>query len=209
MDIKAVPVQAADWQMHNSGTSAQLLFSQISLSFDVCVSRILCNLLYAGSFPNIPIYIYIYLYIDVKIDRFLFSCFWHKPKHLYIYIKRFRTRCNPQQPGHMWHGAFVCTMPYAHVRHDVFTCDVTRPWSTWPNHSGWRGLMGCLTLQVLFRKRATNYMALLRKMTYEDKVFYDSTPPYVTNSKYSYDTVPREGEAEGWAIYSDSLYSNI
>ena len=42
---------------------------------------------------------------------------------------------------------------------------------------GWRRLMGCLKLQVVFRKRATNYMALLRKMTYEDKASYDSTPP--------------------------------
>jgi len=32
-------------------------------------------------------------------------------------------------------------------------------------------------LQVIFRKRATNYRALLRKMTYEDKASYDSTPP--------------------------------
>jgi len=31
---------------------------------------------------------------------------------------------------------------------------------------GWRRLIGCLQLQVKFRKRATNYRALLRKMTY-------------------------------------------
>ena len=30
---------------------------------------------------------------------------------------------------------------------------------------GWRRLIGCLKLQVVFRKRATNYMALLRKET--------------------------------------------
>jgi len=36
--------------------------------------------------------------------------------------------------------------------------------------------MGCLKLQVFFRKKATNYRALLRKMTYEDKASYDSTP---------------------------------
>ena len=29
--------------------------------------------------------------------------------------------------------------------------------------------IGCLRLQVIFRKRATNYRALLRKMTYKDK----------------------------------------
>ena len=43
--------------------------------------------------------------------------------------------------------------------------------------TGWRRLIGCLKLQVIFRKRATNYRALLRKMTYEDKASYDSTPP--------------------------------
>ena len=31
-------------------------------------------------------------------------------------------------------------------------------------------------LQVIFRKRATNYRALLRQITYEDKASYDSTP---------------------------------
>jgi len=43
--------------------------------------------------------------------------------------------------------------------------------------TGWQRPSGCLKLQVLFRKRATNYRALLWKMTYEDKASYDSTPP--------------------------------
>jgi len=43
--------------------------------------------------------------------------------------------------------------------------------------TGWRRPTGCLKLQGIFRKRATNYRALLRKMTYEDKASYDSTPP--------------------------------
>ena len=42
---------------------------------------------------------------------------------------------------------------------------------------GWRRPIGCLKLQVIFRKRATNYRALLRKMTYKDKASYDSSPP--------------------------------
>jgi len=36
-------------------------------------------------------------------------------------------------------------------------------------------LIGCLKLRVIFRKRATNYWALL---TYEDKAPYASTPHY-------------------------------
>ena len=35
-------------------------------------------------------------------------------------------------------------------------------------------VVGCLKLQVSFRKRATNYSALLRKMTWKDKASYDS-----------------------------------
>ena len=34
-----------------------------------------------------------------------------------------------------------------------------------PCSTGWRKPRGCLKLQVIFRKRATNYRALLRKMT--------------------------------------------
>ena len=43
--------------------------------------------------------------------------------------------------------------------------------------AGWRRPIGCLKLQVIFRKRATNYRALLRKMTYKDKGSYRSSPP--------------------------------
>ena len=44
-------------------------------------------------------------------------------------------------------------------------------------HTGWRRLIGCLKLQVNFRKSATKYRALFRKMTYKDKASYDYTPP--------------------------------
>jgi len=35
--------------------------------------------------------------------------------------------------------------------------------------TGWRRPIGCLKLQVIFRERATNYRALLRKMTGKSK----------------------------------------
>ena len=41
----------------------------------------------------------------------------------------------------------------------------------------WQTLIGCLKLRVIFRKRATNYRALLRKTTYTDKVSYGSSAP--------------------------------
>jgi len=39
----------------------------------------------------------------------------------------------------------------------------------------WRRPIGCLKLQVIFRKRATNYRALLRKMTCKDTASYGSS----------------------------------
>ena len=43
--------------------------------------------------------------------------------------------------------------------------------------TGWWRPIGCLELQLIFRKRATNCRALLRKMTYKDKASYGSSPP--------------------------------
>ena len=45
-----------------------------------------------------------------------------------------------------------------------------------------RRLIGCLKSHVIFRKRATNYRVLLRKMTYKHKASYDSTPAWMCPS---------------------------
>jgi len=45
--------------------------------------------------------------------------------------------------------------------------------------TGWRRRIGCLKLQVIFRKRAANYRILLRKMTSKDKASYGSSPPCI------------------------------
>ena len=37
--------------------------------------------------------------------------------------------------------------------------------------------LGCLKLKVIFRQKATNYRALLRKMTHKDKASYGFLPP--------------------------------
>ena len=44
-------------------------------------------------------------------------------------------------------------------------------------YTGWRRPVGCLKMQVIFRKRATNYRSLLREMTYKDESSYGSLPP--------------------------------
>ena len=43
--------------------------------------------------------------------------------------------------------------------------------------TGWRRLIGCLKLRVIFCKRATNYRAILREMTCKNKPSYASSPP--------------------------------
>ena len=46
----------------------------------------------------------------------------------------------------------------------------------------WRRPIGYLKLQVIFRKRATNHRALLRKMTYEHRASSVTTPPCKTRT---------------------------
>ena len=61
---------------------------------------------------------------------------------------------------------------------------------------GWRRPTGCLKLQVIFRKEATNYRALLREMTCEDKASYGSSLPCSSS------TGPTA------SLHSSALYSN-
>ena len=65
-----------------------------------------------------------------------------------------------------WLYVHVNTVIAMHSDHRIFSRD-----------TGWRRPIGCLKLQAIFRKRATNYRALLRKMTYRNKAFYDCSPP--------------------------------
>ena len=51
-------------------------------------------------------------------------------------------------------------------------------------HTRWRRLTGCLKLQVIFRKRAINYRALLQEMTYKDKASYGFSPPCIAYNIY-------------------------
>jgi len=65
---------------------------------------------------------------------------------------------------------------------------VNESWCTrvWMCRTGWRRPIGCLKLQVNFRKRAIQYRALLREMTYKDKASYGSSPPCITHEKEQY-----------------------
>jgi len=51
--------------------------------------------------------------------------------------------------------------------------------------TGWQRLIECLKLQVIFRKRVTNYRALLRKMTCKDKASYGTSTPCTHTTHFS------------------------
>ena len=53
--------------------------------------------------------------------------------------------------------------------------------NTLQHTTGWRRCIGCLKLQVNFRKRATNYRAILRKINHKDKASYGFLTPYTGN----------------------------
>jgi len=87
---------------------------------------------------------------------------------------------------------FICMCSYVSstypescvYKSDVFVCVfyVFESCVTWDAgiicvRSGWRRPIGRLKLQVIFRKRASNYRALLRKMTYKVMASYGSSPP--------------------------------
>jgi len=52
--------------------------------------------------------------------------------------------------------------------------------------TGWQRPIGCLKLQVIFRKRATNYRTLWRKMTCKDKGSCASSPCTTYTHIYTY-----------------------
>jgi len=51
--------------------------------------------------------------------------------------------------------------------------------------TGWRRCIGCFNLQVSFRKRATNYRALMQKIMYKNQVSYESSPPCTVRHLYT------------------------
>ena len=56
--------------------------------------------------------------------------------------------------------------------------------------TGWHRCIGCIKLQAIFCKRATNYKGLLRKITCKDKESYGSWPPCMSLPR-SYSTTQR------------------
>jgi len=91
--------------------------------------------------------------VQISFSRFIFAKFW---------IQHDESRENSFKILQSW-----CKTSYGNFH--IQTCSPC---------TGWRRPIGCLKLQVIFRKRATNYRALLREMTYTDKASCGSEPPF-------------------------------
>ena len=64
-----------------------------------------------------------------------------------------------------------CTHTHTHTRTHTHTHTHTH---TRTHTIGWQRYTGCLKMQASFRKRATNYRALLQKLSYIDEASYTS-----------------------------------
>jgi len=98
---------------------------------------------------------YIFKYIHQMVDRLIDWCvdtFIRTCKLMYIYV-------------------YTCMHTYVHANSRTYT------YIHQMADTGWGWPIGCLKSQVIFRKSATAYRALLRKLTYKDKASCRSSPP--------------------------------
>ena len=76
----------------------------------------------------------------------------------------------------------------------------------------WRRLIESPKLQIIFHKRATEYRALLLKLTYKDKGSYESSPPCRMSCLRNFVLTPQKRHADSTcghdAKYCDSLLLN-
>jgi len=129
---------------------------------------------------NLYIHVYIQAYINIYTHALCRS-------NIHMnYIHKLKKNVHNVISPHIWlrlsiRAGMSCTCihsnihanPYTLTREYLWVCRFTCRYMD----TGWQRLIGCLKMQVIFRKGATNHRALLRKMTYEDKATYASTPP--------------------------------
>ena len=113
----------------------------------------ICIHIYIHIYMCLHAYTYLYVYIQILIICiYIYACI-----DSLIFRTHFPKRHTCVVIRYLYTNIFVYTYMY------IFT--------------GWRSCIGCLKLQISPRKRATTYMALLRKITYKDTVSFGSWLP--------------------------------
>ena len=77
-------------------------------------------------------------------------------------------------PSNVWRDSSL------YITWRIHSCAITHSYLwrvTWP--TGWQKPIGCLISCITFRRLGTDHRALLRKLTYKYKAYYDSTPPRI------------------------------
>jgi len=142
----------------------------------MCGCQCMCQYIYACTYINLPIWntqADVYAAICIYTFKWVTACcvVWilenvcmcqHIYACTYVNVSIWNTQ-----------GRCICINVYIYfqVGHCILHCLNRRKYKTYvwvsmySQDTGWRRPIGCLKLQVIFRKRATNYRALLRKMT--------------------------------------------
>jgi len=79
-----------------------------------------------------------------------------------------QTSCHTSE----WVMSHIWMSHVTHLNEPCHTCKIHKADTV----TGWRRPIKCLKLQVICRKRAINYRALLQKTTQKDKASYGSSP---------------------------------
>jgi len=128
------------------------------------------------------LYVYVYTYTYTYTCIYLYTLPANVPSqciHTYIYTyTKIYMRAYTCTYIHIYTHIYVHMCIHMHLHIHVYICIIR-----------WRRPIGCLKLRVIFRKRATNYRALLRKITYNDQASYGSLPPCNTYFKFRVKTL--------------------
>ena len=128
----------------------------------------------------ICIYIYIYHYIYVYISTFvcIHICIYVRTCNIYISYTYINKNADTDTDTSIDAVCDTGTDIYTELERSQASTQRTTLREV---YTGWRRRIGCLKLQVIFCKRATNYRALVRKMTNNDMASYASSPPCTTH----------------------------
>jgi len=109
------------------------------------------------------------------------TCVWvmsHSNEKCYVCVSHVTYEwgmTHTNEKYHMWMRHFT-------LHHVCKASCHTHEWIT--SYTGWRRPTGCLKMQVIFHKRATNCMALSPKKPYKDKASYGSSPPCMQEARH-------------------------